>query len=37
MAHDFMIRVKEGIWKKNTKMIDKGMIDGVYYYKESSR
>lgn len=33
-----MIRVKEGIWKKKTKIIDKGMNDRVhYYYKESSR
>lgn len=32
MAHDFMIRVKDGLWKKRTKTIFKGEWNGMEYY-----
>lgn len=33
MAHDFCIRVKEGIWKNKTKIVFTGKWDGINHFE----
>lgn len=33
MAHDFCIRVKEGIWKNKTKIVFKGKWEGINHFE----